>query len=612
MRRTTALSVLGLVALAPSLIQAQADADKNWDNVETPQQAQRPPKTLLEKNKSAKETPRLNPQGLDTRVVGGNQVNSKSKYPFYVEWEDANCGGSLVWGDIALSAAHCESTTTPFNSRVYVNSITDKQGVFRVIQNEISHPDYKTLNNNDYDFMILVLDKSALVDDNGDDTGAEVVQLNYDREVPGDGDPLMAVGFGLTEEGGGGMSDVLNDVQVDMASDDKCESQYGTDTFSPDLMLCAGVEGGGKDTCQGDSGGPIMDDTTGTQVGVVSYGIGCARASHFGVYARVSAVTEWIEEMICLHSQDPPDSCALQPGGGIDNGNGKLSLQITYDSYARETALSLKHDGSGETIYFQAYAAANAINGATETLEFNDLPAGDYTLSIGDDGRDGVCCGFGDGSFLLRDEKFGDDVWEISQTERTDGVEWTSSEFGEYVAGRFSIDNSGRVTFVETTTDYVNSWEGSPDPTNYPQNNDQSWPGPKPTDTKSININVKFDRFPQETSWELSRQAGNSDNFQVVESFNGATDGVHNDLLSIQLTNQPQGWYQLTFKDNGQDGICCEYRRGWLAVTGYLLVTRKAGLVWGNNGEFGSETTIYFNMNSNGMVTRITDDVSII
>lgn len=45
-------------------------------------------------------------------------------------------------------------------------------------------------------------------------------------------------------------------------------------------------------------GGPILD-LDGTQVGVVSFGLGCAREDYAGVYAKVSAVQEWLETNIC-------------------------------------------------------------------------------------------------------------------------------------------------------------------------------------------------------------------------------------------------------------------------------------------------------------------------
>lgn len=44
-----------------------------------------------------------------------------------------------------------------------------------------------------------------------------------------------------------------------------------------DIMICAGKRTGApKDACQGDSGGPLLDKNE-VQVGVISFGLGCAR-----------------------------------------------------------------------------------------------------------------------------------------------------------------------------------------------------------------------------------------------------------------------------------------------------------------------------------------------
>lgn len=58
-------------------------------------------------------------------------------------------------------------------------------------------------------------------------------------------------------------------------------------------QFCAGSQSG-IDSCRGDSGGPLVDRSTGTLVGLVSFGPGCGLAKTPGVYVDVGYYTDWI------------------------------------------------------------------------------------------------------------------------------------------------------------------------------------------------------------------------------------------------------------------------------------------------------------------------------
>lgn len=59
-------------------------------------------------------------------------------------------------------------------------------------------------------------------------------------------------------------------------------------------MFCAADPG--KDSCQGDSGGPLVLNNV--QVGVVSWGRGCASPDYSGVYSNIANQLDWINSIV--------------------------------------------------------------------------------------------------------------------------------------------------------------------------------------------------------------------------------------------------------------------------------------------------------------------------
>jgi len=232
---------------------------------------------------------------LNPQIVGGT-VATPHEYPFMVHLgyraTSSWCGGSLIHPQWVLTAAHCligdrARDVVAVAGDHKVRTTGDGEQARRGSR-IILHPNYSdnTANN---DIALLKLDRPMTLNAN-----VQVIGL---ADLPSAGSPLTVIGWGTTREGGSG-SDVLREVEVPYQSDANCREAYGSDITAS--MFCAGLDEGGKDSCQGDSGGPIFRAISGQwkQVGIVSWGDGCARAYYYGVYTKAALYTAWINGYI--------------------------------------------------------------------------------------------------------------------------------------------------------------------------------------------------------------------------------------------------------------------------------------------------------------------------
>ncbi|CAL4124214.1 unnamed protein product, partial [Meganyctiphanes norvegica] len=233
-----------------------------------------------------------------SRIVGGVETEV-NEYPWqaamiYSGYTQVFCGASVIGTKHILTAAHCTQAVTDYSLSYQVltgahdlTNAASSQLIFNAAT-FIQHSDYDS-STFDNDISIIVLSNSI------DFTSSDVrpICLPYSDADAYDSVTATVSGWGTTSSGGS-QPDVLMEVDVPTMSNSKCQSSYGSSIT--DNMLCAGYDAGKKDSCQGDSGGPLTYNSGSgyTQIGVVSWGYGCASAGYPGVYARVTKYLSWI------------------------------------------------------------------------------------------------------------------------------------------------------------------------------------------------------------------------------------------------------------------------------------------------------------------------------
>ncbi|OAL01786.1 trypsin-domain-containing protein [Phaeosphaeriaceae sp. SRC1lsM3a] len=218
-------------------------------------------------------------------IVGGTTA-SQGDFPFIVSIQRVSggshfCGGSLLNGNTVLTAAHCAVGQTASSIQIRAGSLSRTSGgtVVRVSSIKVN-PSYSsgTYNN---DVAILKLASSIPTS-----STISYAQLAASGSDPAAGTGTTVAGWGTTSSGGQSLPVNLLKVDVPVISRTTCNSNYGSGRVTAS-MFCAGLTQGGKDSCQGDSGGPIVNTATRVQLGVVSWGEGCAAAGAPGVYSNL-------------------------------------------------------------------------------------------------------------------------------------------------------------------------------------------------------------------------------------------------------------------------------------------------------------------------------------
>ncbi|XP_036608228.1 chymotrypsinogen B-like isoform X2 [Trichosurus vulpecula] len=231
------------------------------------------------------------------RIVNGEDAVPGS-WPWQVSIQDKTgfhfCGGSIISEYWVVTAAHCDVWQSDLVIAGEFDQGSDEEDIQVLTISQIfQNPnfDYSTTSN---DITLIKLATPAQFSD----TVSPVCLPSSTDDFPA-GSNCVTTGWGLTKYTNSKTPDKLQQAALPLLSKSQCWKYWGN--MVKDSMICAGASG--VSSCMGDSGGPLVCQKAGawTLVGIVSWGSDTCSTSSPGVYARVTELVSWVQEILAAN-----------------------------------------------------------------------------------------------------------------------------------------------------------------------------------------------------------------------------------------------------------------------------------------------------------------------
>lgn len=299
-------------------------------------------------------------------------------------------------------------------------------------------------------------------------------------------------------------------------------------------------------------------------------------------------------------------------------GAASFQLNLLTDKYADETSFKLeKKEGTSWNQVLHGPKDGSQFHAFSEYSYFDCLPSGfDYKLTIKDSYHDGICCSEGEGTYSYSIDEavqfdsnsqhtFTDEaVHEFSIGTVAEPIDKLSFEvsYGSYHDQNAPSDQLESLTQPDPEPQPT-APPTSPlsPPTGPPTMLPTSLPTKQPTDPVStmvtpfdgrssvcgngkqqIRINIQFDRYAKENSWELR----NTDTgVKVTGEAMGTYKSMDFESLMVCLED---GNYRFTIFDDFGNGICCAEGHGYyeLSMDDEIIVADKFGTGAARSNDF--------------------------